>query len=80
LCNSVDIEDEYHFVLTCPCYTDLRIMYIPLYYRKQTSMLICVQSMQQISMKILKNLSAYVYEAFKKGTVILDVSLISSVK
>jgi hypothetical protein len=35
LCNSVDIEDEYHFVLICPCYTDLRIMYIPLYYREK---------------------------------------------
>jgi hypothetical protein len=67
LCNSVDIEDDYHFVLICPCYKDLRIMYIPLYYSKNPSMFKLVQLMQHISMKILNNLSAYVYEAFKKG-------------
>jgi hypothetical protein len=51
LCSSVDIEDEYHFVFVCPCYKDLRIMYIPLYDRNIPSMFICLQLMQQTSLK-----------------------------
>ena len=23
-CNSLDLEDEYHFILICPCYIDIR--------------------------------------------------------
>ena len=27
-CNTLDIEDEYHFVLVCPCYNNIRKTYI----------------------------------------------------
>ena len=31
-CNSNHIEDEFHFVLVCPDYINLRNTYIPIYY------------------------------------------------
>ena len=34
ICNSDDLEDEYHFVFSCPIYDELRRKYIPLYYRQ----------------------------------------------
>ena len=36
-CNSHDIEDEYHFILSCPCYTDIMKKYIKSYYLKRPS-------------------------------------------
>ena len=31
-CNQNVIENEYHFLLTCPCYYDLRRKFLPKYY------------------------------------------------
>ena len=33
LCNSDSIDDEFHFLLECPMLTDMRVKYIPKYYR-----------------------------------------------
>ena len=35
LCNSDSIGDKFHFLLECPMLTDLRVKYIPKYYRKR---------------------------------------------
>ena len=29
ICNTNDIEDEFHFICICPCYNDIRKQYIP---------------------------------------------------
>ena len=34
LCNLNDTEDEFHFVLICPFYSDLRTHCLPKYYVK----------------------------------------------
>ena len=36
VCNK--LEDEFHFILECTIYTELRSKYIPLYYRKRPNM------------------------------------------
>ena len=36
-CNLNDIEDEFHFVLVCPDYINLRNAYIPKYYSNRPS-------------------------------------------
>ena len=38
ICNRVELEDEYHFVLCCPAYTALRLKYIKTYYYQNPSM------------------------------------------
>lgn len=37
-CNSGQIEDEYHFIIVCPYYQNLRIVYVKQYYRNNPSM------------------------------------------
>ena len=32
MCDTTDVEDEYHFILNCPFYTNLRLLYIKKYY------------------------------------------------
>ena len=39
LCNLNDIKDEFHFVLICPFYSDLRAQLIPKYYVKKPNMI-----------------------------------------
>ena len=39
LCNTIDIEDEYHFFFICPIYSHLRKRYLlPYFYKKNPSM------------------------------------------
>jgi hypothetical protein len=37
-CDKHDIAHEYHFILICPCYIDLRKLYIKKYYYVKLSM------------------------------------------
>ena len=40
LCNTIDIEDEYHFFFICPIYSHLRKRYLlPYFYKKK---LVCI--------------------------------------
>ena len=64
-CNLNDLEDEYHFVLICPMYNDLRTTYIKKYYFRRPSLYTCVELFKSTNKPTVKNLSKYVYEAFK---------------
>ena len=64
LCNENDIEDEYHFVLICPTYNELRSMYIKRYFTNNPSMFKFIELLNS-SGKSLKNLALYVSNAFK---------------
>ena len=55
------LEDEYHFVLECNVYAELRYKYIPKYYWKRPSMYKFVELLNTTNMKILRNLSIYIY-------------------
>ncbi|KAL4221122.1 hypothetical protein ACF0H5_019381 [Mactra antiquata] len=37
-CNLNDLEDEFHFVLSCPCFSDIRRSYIDTYFYNNPSM------------------------------------------
>ena len=64
-CNNCNVlEDEFHFVLECNMYTDLRCMYIPLYYRRRPNMQKFVQLATSEKETIVKQLGIYVYKAF----------------
>ena len=59
------LEDEYHFVLVCSLYQDLRKLYINKYYWKRPNMYKFIELMSNENVTTLKNLSVYVYKAFK---------------
>ena len=43
MCDMNDVEDEYHFILKCPFYTNLRHLYIETYYSSKPSIFKLVQ-------------------------------------
>ena len=63
-CNSNDIEDEFHFVLVCPDYINLRNDYIPKYYSNRPSVLKFIKLIQTNNIYLLIKLSMYCIKAF----------------
>ena len=59
-----DIEDEYHFVLVCTMYNELRVKYINRYYRRDPSVFKFIQLMSSDDTKTINTLSYFVYNAF----------------
>ena len=47
-CNTNTTEDEFHFVLMCPFYEDIRSKYIKQYYRLRPSVFKLVQQYKRI--------------------------------
>ena len=63
LCDS-DTEDEYHFVIKCPVYNDIRIKYVNNAYTRSPSMYKFIKLMTTEREKELLNLSKFILEAF----------------
>ena len=64
LCNKNDLEDEFHFVLKCPLYQELRTTYIKRYYTNNPSMYKFLELLNSKG-KCLKNLALYIIKAFE---------------
>jgi hypothetical protein len=66
-CELRDLEDEYHFILKCPKYRQLRNIYIPRYYSVNPSMAKYVQLMADLQNNLIIscNVSKYITEANK---------------
>jgi len=74
ICNSIDLEGEYHFLLICNImYTDIRRKYINKYYYKNPSVLKFIKRVKSKDATVLNNLCKYVYEAFEKRVNIVNV-------
>lgn len=65
------IEDEYHFVLECSLYKDLRVKYLSPYYWKRPSMLKFIELINTTNVKCMRKLTAFIYHAFKCRTELL---------
>ena len=67
------LEDEFHFLLECPLYDNLRKAYINKYYWRRSSMLKFVQLLSNEHGKTLKHLSVYIDKVFQlhKDTLLL---------
>ena len=63
ICNI--LEDEFHFLLECPLYSDLRKLYINKYYWRRPNMPKFIELLTSEHAKTLKNLSVFVDKAFK---------------
>ena len=74
-CNNV-IECEFHFVLVCPLYKELRFKYIPqkLYLHPNLNKFFIL--MASTDKEIIRNLSMFIFYASKKRTV--EIKLVSN--
>ena len=63
LCDHNDIEDEFHFILKCPFYSDIRKMYIKKYYYQKPSMFKLVNLLSTQIVKELCNLGKVLIKA-----------------
>lgn len=62
-CNT--LEDECHFVLECPIYSELRRKYISKYYWRNPSMFKFTKLINSTNEASIRKLSAFVFNAFK---------------
>ena len=69
-CNS--LKDEFHFVLECSLYQDLRQIYIKRYFWTRPNVPQFVELLQSDNKKIIKNFSVYIYKSFEKRTEFLS--------
>lgn len=67
LCDSGDIEDEFHFIPKCSFYTNLRSKYLKHVYIITPSMMKIVELLPPESIKELANLSKFIIFSTKKG-------------
>ena len=61
VCNKLD--DEYHFLLECSSYIELRTKFIPKKFYKRPSMYKCIQLLTSDHKKTLRNISKFVFMA-----------------
>ena len=47
-CSRNVIEDEYHFILVCPCYLDLRQKLIKIFYFYKPSKLLSINNVKEL--------------------------------
>ena len=71
-CDTTDIEDEYHFILICSCYSDLRMKYIRKHFYERPSVIKFLDLVQSNNKKELTNLSIFVKKAFNHRISILN--------
>ena len=63
------LEDEYHFVLECQIYVELRKTYISLYFwKKKTNMFKFIELIYTTNHNYLRKLCVYIFHAFKLRT------------
>ena len=66
LCNTNNIEDEYHFVLICTKFNELRKRYIKRYYWLRPSVAKFCELMSNSGKGVLLNLAKYLVTANKE--------------
>ena len=65
-CNMNKIESEYHFLLVCPLYAELRRQYLHQFYCRWPSLTKFQNLMQSKSERVIKRLSKYIFFAQNK--------------
>jgi hypothetical protein len=65
LCNMNVVENEYHFLLACPLYKQLRMLYLPHYYCSWPTKQKFTSLMSSSSRSLLQKLAKYIFCATK---------------
>ena len=71
-CNTRMVEDEYHFLLICPHYNDIRMKYFSRYFCHWPNMSKFKSLMSSKSQHTLSKLSKYIYIALKRRNEIIS--------
>ena len=77
LCSMDVVEDEYHFLLTCPAYSDIRKRLLPRYYCRWPSTYKFIKLLRSDQTSIIKRLAKFIYEANVKRVSILNGTTVS---
>lgn len=72
VCQCSEIEDEYHFILICSVYHELRIRLIKRYFYHRPSMYKFIEMLKSNNKSVLNNLSKFIYLANKKRNDLLN--------
>ena len=65
------LEDEYHFVLECSLYSELRKKFISKYFWKNPSMFKFIELLNSTNMGCIRRLCCFIFHAFKLRTELL---------
>jgi hypothetical protein len=65
MCNLNDLEDEFHFVLKCPFYSNLRQQFISSYYSRHPSVFKFISLINSDRKSVLIKLAKYCIQAFE---------------
>ena len=65
------LEDEYHFVIECKLFNDLRAKYLPRYFWIRPNMYKFVELLNSDNVNHIRNLGIYTYHAFNLRTDLL---------
>ena len=71
-CNDLDLEDEYHFICICRCFTDLRKRYISRIFYINPSVYKFHNLLVSRNKTVISNLCKYIKEAFVIRNMILN--------
>ena len=66
LCNNDDLEDEFHFILRCPLYADLRVKFIKPYFIRNPSVFKLIKLLTSNNKKEITSLGKYLVYAKKR--------------
>ena len=72
LCSMNVVEDEYHFLLICPAYRELRKKYLPRYYCRWPTRDKFIKLLNEDQNSIMKRLAKFVHVANEKRVSILN--------
>ncbi|MCU7801014.1 MAG: hypothetical protein KZQ70_12965 [gamma proteobacterium symbiont of Lucinoma myriamae] len=71
-CSMNILENEYHFLLVCPAYREIRKSILPNYYCRWPTATKFTQIMTDTQSGIIKRLAKFVYVAFEKRKLLLQ--------
>lgn len=69
-CETV-LEDEFHFIITCPLYANTRSIYIPLYYYQYPLVEKFYQLMSTENVTLIRKLAMYIHNALRERDIFL---------
>ena len=70
------LEDEFHFVLECQAYKELRKTYISKYFWKRPNMFKFIELINSTNTRCIRRLCTFIFQAFKVRTELLYHNLI----
>ena len=78
MCNLNDIEDEFHFILRCPAYYDLRKKYLKQRYCNRPSVFKLLQLFNTCCLSELRKLGYYIINCNRRGIFIFICNILHS--